>query len=315
MNGVKRSEGHFLSGDKETEIAYYMLEPDCPAWAVVQLCHGMAEYFLRYQEFGEFLCEHGVAVCGCDHKGHGKSGGAKGDFGKGNGLKVLVEDQKLLAELIKKKYRHLPYILFGHSMGSFVIRLFMAEYHGIADGAVICGTAGPGTHAGTGILLAKFLEHFGNKPSKLLNSMAFSGYNKHTGSKLPSSWLTRDEEVVKRYLADPLCGFPFTVSGYRQLFEAIKEVNTEEWIEKVDKSLPILLISGEEDPVGGYGKGPRAVYEWLEEAEVSSIAIKMYPGARHELINELCKEEVYKDVLDFVKQVAEGVREARMQKY
>ena len=330
---MKTNESYFIGSDGQTKIAYYTFIPDENPIAILQICHGMAEHFTRYTPFAEWMCAHGVIVCGCDHKGHGKSvpeGGMYGDFGEGKALDVLMNDQKLLIDIMRKKYRYLPYIVLGHSMGSFVLRKMMigkpdttmdgsfssslkVGYPDAMDGVIICGTAGSGNPLGVGILLAGIVGKFKNTPSPFLGKIAFAGYNKKTGSKIPNAWLTRDSEIVSAYNADPLCGFSFTPSAYKQLFEAIKTVNDSDWAKTVPAGLPTYVIAGDADPVGNYGEGPSEVFESLVEAELCDVDMKLYPGARHEILNETCKEEVYEDILNFILRVADGVKEAKMQ--
>ena len=313
-------EKKFLSSNGMSQITYYTFLPEGNPVAILQICHGMAEHLMRYADFAAYMVEKGVIVCGCDHLGHGKSipeDGAPGYLGdEGKALDVLVADQRLLVLEMRKKYKHLPYILLGHSMGSFVTRRFISEYRDLIDGAIICGTAGPDSPAGVGVVAAKIGGALKGKkkrkqPSTLLAFLAFGNYTKRTGSKDPSSWLSRDPEIVAKYNADPLCGFAFTPTGYRQVFECIKKVNDESWAPSVDKSLSLLVTAGEEDPVGSYGKGPRRVYDMLKDAEIGDVELKMYPGCRHEILNETNRDEVYADFAAFILRVAENARALR----
>ncbi len=310
---MKTEEKVFLSSDGETTVTYYIFNPEKLPVAILQICHGMAEYLMRYADFAEYLTQRGIVVCGCDHLGHGKSlraEGIPGYFGKGKNLDVLLKDQRQLILEIRKKYRHLPYVLLGHSMGSFIARRFISEYRELIDGVILCATAGPGTPASLGVTLSSVVGIFSGKlkQSKILNRIAFAGYNKRTGSNTPNAWLTRDEKIVNAYNTDELCGFCFTPSAYKQLFQCIKTVNDKLWAESVDQSLSVLIAAGEEDPVGAYGIGPRKVFDALVEAELTDVTLKMYPGCRHEILNELNRQEVYKDFLDFVLKVTENVR-------
>ena len=224
-----------------------------------------------------------------------------------------MKDQVNLVEIMRKKYRHLPYVLLGHSMGSFIARRIAAEYTGLLDGVLICSTAGPQIHAGAGKLLASAVEKFTaqEKPCPFIGKIAFAGYNKKTGSTIPNSWLSRDKKIVETYNNDTLCGFAFTPSAYRQLFECIQKVNEPAWFDSVEKSLPVLVACGDADPVGSYGEGPKAVYEGLLDAGLCNVCLKVYPKGRHEILNELQKEEVYEDFYSFIFEVSQGVLESR----
>lgn len=307
---MNAKEEFFTSSDNETGIRCKVFVPEGQAYAILQICHGMAEHIDRYDDFARYLASKGVVVCALDHKGHGKSKGeAYGYFGKGSALGLLVEDQLKLVEMMRKTYKHLPYVLLGHSMGSFVARRFISEHHGVVDGAIICGTAGPGMPVGAGIFLSKLVGLFtpAKKQRPFLGKVAFAGYNKKTGSDTPNSWLTRDEEIVKKYNDDPLCGFAFTPSAYAQMFECIKLVNSSDWAKSVEKSLPLLVTAGKEDPVGNYGDGPTKVYDMLKDEEVSDVQLRLYENDRHEILNELDRDQVYADFLEFIVHVAQGV--------
>ncbi len=275
--------------------------------AIVQIAHGMAEHGERYEEFARFLNENGISVCIADHIGHGKSvlNAAEenyGYFGEKDGDKHLADDQAKLTDLIKKENPGVPYFIFGHSMGSFIARRYCAFYSDKVDGAVFCGTAGanPAVAVGKAVCAVERAFKGSKHKSKLIDKMAFGTYNKRTEKKTPFDWLTRDEEIVRKYIEDKWCGFLFTVNGYRDLFSLLQYVNSDEWYNKIPADFPVFLIAGEEDPVGAYGKVVHEVYEKLCASGHNNVDIKLYSGARHEICHELCKTEVFEDVLAFL---------------
>ena len=275
--------------------------------AIVQIVHGMAEHGIRYEGFAKFLNDNGISVCIADHMGHGKSTSEGKDenlgyFGERDGDVHLTDDQAALTDLIKADYPGVPYILFGHSMGSFIARRYCAFYADKLNAAVFCGTAGANPGASAGRVLAGTQRVFkGSKyPSKLIDKIAFGSYNKRTENRTPFDWLTKDTEIVDAYIADKYCGHLFTVAGYNDLFNLLIFVNNYEWYTKVPKELPILLIAGAEDPVGNYGKGVKEVYDKLANTGHTDVTMKLYKDDRHEILNEFDKETVYTDVLDFI---------------
>lgn len=276
---------------------------------VVQIAHGMAEYSNRYAEFAMKLAENGYAVFINDHLGHGKSVASKDDLGYfgEDGVSNLVEDMKKVTEIAKQEYPELPFILFGHSMGSFLARAYTAKYGRFLSGAIYCGTSGPNPATGMGIALAKYLEKTkgDHHRSGFLNSIAFGPYNKKTAKRTDFDWLSRVDEEVDKYIADELCGFCFTTNGFETLFGVLKQVSSPAWYKKVPESLPVLLIAGEDDPVGEYGKGVRKVFEGLKASGHASTLMKLYPGARHELLNETNKQEVMDDIVEWINKVAD----------
>ena len=315
MNYIETT-GSFTSADKKSEIYYRICTPKDTPKGIIQISHGMCEYFNRYDTFIDYFTDKGFIVCGNDHIGHGKSVKSRDDLGyMGEGIfDCLAADLYGLNRIIRQKYRSLPYILLGHSMGSFVARDYITRYPDSIDGTVICGTSGRNKAAPAGIFLCSFLSKLrGTKHrSKFVRNIAFSGYNSHfSDEKDISSWLTRETDVRKTYLDDPFCNYTFTLDGYKNLFSLLKKVSDEGWEEKVPCSMPILLISGEEDPVGNYSKGVIEVYDRLEAKEINFLKIKLYPGARHELFHETNREEVFADVEDFANEVIEGILEAR----
>lgn len=307
---------HFTSSNERDNIYYRICTPKDMARGIIQISHGMCEYFDRYEGFIEYFTNKGFVVCGSDHIGHGNSAADKDSLGYmgENGNEYLADDLLMLNSIVRKKYRSLPYILLGHSMGSFVVRDYIMRYPDTIDGAVICGTQGSNKAVSAGIFLCNLLSLFRGKKhrSDFVRSIAFKAYNSRFKDEKDSlSWLTRVKSVREAYACDDFCNYTFTLDGFKNLFTLLKRVNEPEWEKRVPQSLPIMLIAGREDPVGNYGGGVTEVYDLLEAREVNMLEIKLYEGARHELFNEENKEEVFCDLEGFASRVIEGVLEAR----
>ncbi len=280
--------------------------PEGQIKAVVQISHGMIEHMERYDEFAEFLCKEGYLVVGNDHLGHGGSVAREeelGYFAKEGKSEVLVRDLHLITRRMKEEYPGVPYILLGHSMGSFLARRYCMTYGEELDGVIILGT---GTQPVPVLAFGKFVAGItkllrGDEyRSNFIKYSAFGSYLSHIKNpKTASDWLSRDEERVKQYRADKLCRFDFTVNGYAVLFDVISFIQKGKNIQKIPKNLPILILSGEEDPVGAYGKGPRKVYQSYRKAGLK-VQLKMYPEDRHELLHELDRKEVFQEILAFL---------------
>lgn len=271
---------------------------------IVQIAHGMAEHSNRYAAFALELCKHGYAVYINDHLGHGSSSANKEELGffGDDGVTSLVEDMKSLTDIAKSEYPNVPVFLFGHSMGSFLSRAYTAKYGHLIDGAIYCGTSGPNPAAGMGILLADYIAKKEGKlyRSAFIDSIAFSSYNKKTAKETKFDWLSRDKREVQKYIDDEYCGFIFTASGFKTLFTLLKQISNKLWYKTVPSDLQIFLIAGEADPVGEYGKGVRQVYEDLKKTGHTNVSLKLYPEARHELLNELNKKDVFADVIEWI---------------
>lgn len=280
--------------------------------AVLVLHHGMTEHQKRYRSFIEFLTENGIAVFMHDMANHGKSNQnfeETGYFGDKNGFKFLVKDLKTTFDRAKAAYPDKKIIAMGHSMGSFITRCFTAWYADAGfSGAIYMGTGGSNPAAGAGdILSAGVAKIKGTKhKSKFIDKLTFGAYNKKFEGRTPFDWLTRDPAIVDQYIADDYCGFLFTVQGMNDLVKLNINANTEEWYAKVPKDIPILVISGEMDPVGNYGAGIKEVHSKLVESGHSKAQIKLYEDGRHEILNEINKEEVYADILAFIENTALG---------
>ena len=304
-----KKEFYFDSRDGESRIhaVRWMPEPQKAVVCVVQIVHGMAEYVERYEELAEFLTDRGVVVTGEDHLGHGKSVGEKGVYGyfcEQDPATVLVRDVHRLKKMTQELYPDVPYVILGHSMGSFITRNYMCRYGTGIAAAVVMGT-GMQSAAALGIskAIAGIHKAFcgAGHVSRLIDKLAFGSYNRRIGdARTPFDWLSRDGERVDRYIADPLCGFVFTVNGFGALFELISRLHRRENLEHIPKNLPVYMVSGTDDPVGGYGRGVRRAYDSLREAGLENIELKLYEGGRHELMNETNRAEVMQDIYEWL---------------
>ncbi|MDD3335425.1 MAG: lysophospholipase [Eubacteriales bacterium] len=273
------------------------------AKGIVQLVHGMAEHIDRYDGVACALNAAGYIVVGHTHLGHGPNAKIKGYFTDKNGWDALLDDTHRLRKDTQAQFPRLPYFLLGHSMGSFVVRTYCLKYEAGLAGVIISGTGHfdkPILAAGSAIAGLQCLLGQGQKPSMILHNMNFSANNKQVDNpKTESDWLSRDEEQVAKYNADPLCGFPFTARAYADLFTGLKQLYPDK-LGAMIKDIPILIFSGDHDPVGANGKGVTKVYEELKAAGVKDVTLKLYPDGRHEMFNELNREEVYADLASWL---------------
>ena len=285
--------------------------PEGPVKAIVQFVHGIVEHMERYGDFAEFLNSHGILVVGQDHMGHGLSVSEEAPKGYFNGGWFgAVEDTYRLTRDTMEEFPGVPFFLYGHSMGSFVARTILAKYpdSGIS-GAIICGTGWQknavvtaGRAAAELVCRLKGEQHL----SKLLEKMAFGTYNDKIEHQLtPIDWLTRDKAMVAAYMADPLCGFTATAGLMRDMMDGFRYIQDPQSLVGMDVDLPVYFIAGDADPVGDYGKGVRYAAEMFREAGMKQVDLKIYPFCRHEIHNELNREEVYADVLAWIAKVAE----------
>lgn len=312
----KKTTGTYLSSDKEHNIAYYVWTPEIPPVAVLQISHGMCEFMERYEEFAFYLTERGIVVCGSDHLGHGNSASAedRGFFGRTGGDGHLVDDIEGLRLIMRRRYRSLPYILLGHSMGSFIARVYMVKYSDALDGVILSGTSGGDVPIKFGLFISGLLIKLRGERyrSKWLKNLTSKDNNKRFKSeKNTVSWLSKDENIRGKYLADERCSFIFTVRGYNVMFKLLRDISAEDWAPSVPKGLPVFIISGADDPVGNYGTGVQLVCDRLQDAEIYDLSMKLYPGCRHEILNEIERETVYSDICDWIMKVREGVLECR----
>lgn len=296
----------FLSTDGKTQLHGMRWEPEGRSVrAVLQICHGVAEHIARYDAFARYLNELGIAVVGHDHLGHGRSlpeGGTPVYFGEGNTWHTVVDDIYVLHQRIRLWYPDVPLCIMGHSMGSFLTRTYLIRYPGTVKAAIIMGTGWqPEITIRGGLLLAGILSGLKGPDavSKMVTNMAFGAYNKAFGDKprTPNDWLSADTDNVDRYMADPLCGADATVGLFRQMLRGLRFNQTPGNIDRMDKNAPILLIAGQDDPVGDMGAGVRRTHDAFKRAGVRDVTLKLYPGLRHEILNEAAmRDTVYGDI-------------------
>ena len=305
---MKKEEFTFESRDGVTQLHAVRYTPESgEIKGVFQIIHGMSEHITRYEDIAEYLTQRGFVVTGDDHLGHGGSvpeGGLKGYFCDNDPATVVVRDVHRLKKMTQELYPGKPYFIMGHSMGSFICRNYIMRYGTGITGAVIMGTGNQTTGLiGVSKFIAGFQKTFlGDKhPAMFINNIAFGGYCKRIENpKTPFDWLSVNEENIARYIEDPDCGFLFTVNGFRTLFELISRLLSKKNLAKVPADLPLLFVSGAEDPVGDYGKGVIAARNALEAAGVKDIEMKLYPSLRHEILNEDAKEEVKGDIYEWL---------------
>ena len=276
---------------------------------IIQIAHGMIDYVGRYEKLADYLTSEGYVFAGNHHLGHGKTAGKSEDLGffaDADGVDIVLRDMHTMNKHLRDMFPALPVFIMGHSMGSFLTRLYIEKYPHSVKGAIIHGTSGPVALAPLGSLIASVIGKIKGPRhrSRFIDNMAFGTYN----SKFPkkegdNAWLTRDVESVSGRSEDKYTNFKFTTSAFGDLFSMIRACNSPRWFEAYPKEMPTLVMSGDMDPVGNYGKGPDYVYKHLLIAGCNNVRIKMYEGARHELFNETNKEEVFSDILSWIEDV------------
>ena len=271
---------------------------------VVQIVHGMAEHIMRYEPFALYLNERGFVVCGHDHIGHGQSVHDKSDLGHipvRGGREILVGDVgRMRAKLSERVDKHLPYFLFGHSMGSFVVRAYISECGDLLTGAIICGTGHiPPATSAAGNALARIIAKARGKRyvSQALGNLSIGAYAKAIKDRRTDlDWLSHSRENVSRYMADQGCGFPFTAGGNATVTSLTQQVCSKKCFERTPKDLPLLFIAGDGDPVGNMGKGVRIAAQMARNAGCTDVTCTIYEHMRHEILNEEDGQRVMSDV-------------------
>lgn len=286
-------------------------EPEGRPRAVLQIVHGIAEHVTRYDDFASFMANQGFLVVAEDHMGHGGSIGDNGVPGyfEGGWFKAVADCHRLLS-YTRLEQPDIPYILLGHSMGSFLVRTLLMKYPKCdISAAILSGTAW--MHRGVinaGLAAATLVcKTKGDKThDKMLNNMMFGTYNRRIEHKRTAyDWLTRDNATVDAYVADPLCGFTVTAGLMRDMLTGLRYIQEPENLGKMKKNMPILFLSGSDDPVGGYGEGVTKAWQEFTKTGMERCDIRVYPLCRHELLNEINKEEVYEYILQWIQKQQE----------
>ena len=298
---------YFQTSTGRTSIHALKCVPDGKPRAVVQIAHGIAEHIDRYRPFMEFLADNGFVAAGNDHLGHGKSirvPEEQGFFAEKDGWWRVVDDMDKLHDIMSNEYPELPYVLFGHSMGSFLTRTYLIKHPDKYDGVILSGTGHQspalvlGGNAAASVM-AKLNGAMGDGAK--LDSLAFGTYlNKIENPRAKFDWLSRDTEQVDKYIADPLCGFVGKIGLYRDMMQGIKFITDKKNIAQMNKEKPVYFMSGNGDPVGDYGKGVERAYNAFCDAGLHDVFMRLYPGGRHEMLNETNKEQVYQDILNWL---------------
>ena len=304
-DNVTMIEKKVLSSDGEHQLAGRVYVPEGEPVGVFQVVHGMTEHIARYDAFMREISSHGFVVFGYDHLGHGLTARNDGELGfiaHRDGWRRLVDDVERFAAEVRAEYGEaLPYILMGHSMGSFIVRMTAATYDR-HDRLIIMGTGGPNPAAGAGLAMIKIIKALRGERyvSDFIYSVAFGKYNDRFADENDIyAWLSKIRSVREAYAADKFCTFKFTVSAMGDLISVNRASNAKSWARTMNKTKPVLLVSGSDDPVGDYGRGVTAVRDMLVTAGVPA-EMKLYDGCRHEILNETCRDDVIKDILAFI---------------
>ncbi|MBO4336782.1 MAG: alpha/beta hydrolase [Lachnospiraceae bacterium] len=309
--GVRKEESSFRSRDGKTQLRSVSWIPESKPRAVLQIIHGMNEYLDRYDRFACFLAEKGFYVTGEDHLGHGKSvpeGGIYGYFSDGDSATVLVRDVHRLKKITQERTGdrdEVPYFMLGHSLGSLILRNYLPFYGKDLDGALILGTttlSQPAITADAVLLKSMIAVRGGRHVSKKAAAFAFGKYlSRIDHPRTFYDWISKDEAEVERFIKDPLCsGFTITLGGLETMVELCRRMQLKGVLSRMPQKLPVLIAAGAQDPVGEYGADPLTLYDTYLNLDMTKVTVKIYPGMRHEILNETDREKVYADIYNWL---------------
>ena len=316
---MRKESFFYKSEDGRTYIHAVRWLPETRPRCVLQIIHGMAEYAERYEPFAGFLTEQGILVTAQDHLGHGQSlygkdgediGHPLGYFCSHDPAGTAVADVHRLRELTGQQYGEIPYLMLGHSMGSFILRNYLCSYGTETDGAIVMGTGMlplPLLRCARMVAGVEKLFKGEKHPSRLLNAMSFGAYNKQIKNPVTDmDWLSTDAGQVRKYVEDSLCGFCFTVNGFQTLFELMVRLHDRIRLEKMPRELPVLFVAGACDPVGNFGKAVQRVADSFSDMGMAGVSCRIYPGMRHEILNEKDRAVVERDLLQWMEEQISG---------
>ncbi|MGI5172093.1 alpha/beta hydrolase [Treponema sp. OMZ 840] len=303
------TKSDFVAMDDGARLALHTWIPEIGIRYVVVISHGMAEYALRYDRFARFLAENGIAVYAHDHRGHGKTAVCEDDLGflaEKDGFQRVVSDLRRIIQKSRLDFPQAKIILFGHSFGSFVAQSFIEQFSNEIDACILSGTAGPRlalSIAGNRIAAAVKCFKGSRYRSKFLDKLSFSSYLDRipeSEKNSPFAWLSRDKDQVKKYEADPLCGFLCTAGFFYDLTAGLSRIHRKKNMAGIRGDLPVFLFAGTADPVGGYTKTIRALAAVYRKNGIQDVSEKYYEDGRHEMLNELNYDEVYADIFSWI---------------
>ena len=312
--GIMRKEFTFISSNERDAVyGCVWLEDSHERYrGILQIAHDLCEHILCYEEFAVYFAAQGFIVLGNDHVGHGRSvkdSAELGHFGEGlDTWRYMVKDLCLAAEICRQKFPGLPHFLIGCGFGACLARQYSKEYGQKLAGAVYIGFGEKNRYT-EDFALAAAAKAASFQESTPARDMAYMVYGVYTArcqeKRTDFDWLCSDTQVIDRYIKDDLCGFCLTYEGFRDMFRLINQVGSRKWIQDLPKDLPILLLSGKEDPESGYGKAARALASRLKREGFCCVTCKVYPRFRHQVLMEKDRREVYRYLLKWLNDVLE----------
>lgn len=299
-------EETLVSSDQKTKLHVVQWQPKTQPIGIVQIIHGMAEYIERYHDFACYLNQLGYLVVGHDHLGHGQSVSETdplyGYFGE-ESVDLVLTDIHKVRQFAQGLAPNVPYFMMGHSMGSFALRNYLQRHSQGVQGAILMGTGSKPVILSIALPFIKRLsEKDGEKVNPIIDTLAFGSFSKKFPEPSNFNWISKNQENVAQYEQDHLTGFVFTNNGFHTLFRLVEGANQKGWPQKIASKLPLLLVSGEQDPVGDFGKGPQRVAADLKGAGFSDVTVVLFPELRHEILLEKEKAEVYEVIGRWLKE-------------
>ncbi|MCD8146746.1 MAG: alpha/beta hydrolase [Clostridiales bacterium] len=315
---MNKKELSYRSADGKTPIHAVIWSPEGPPVGILQISHGITEHIGRYEELAAACTDQGLLVCGNDHIGHGLSLSPdrpiRTYFGPKGSWDFLVKDTWALNRRIREQYPALPLCLLGFSLGSFVVRDFLTRYPSDADAAILIGT---GQQSAAALAIARFVanreaaKHGYDVSTERITQLTYDTYNKKFApNQSKFDWLLADEQAREGFLQDELRGEDFTVGAFRELLSGMQRCIDPKQVRRMNPELPILLLSGADDPVGDFGKGVARTQRFLARQGVRRVSVRLYPGLRHDVLHEAQREEIYRYLIDWILQTNRALAES-----